>query len=343
MLSLFMRSSLLIAAAALASSCGDNHSVGADHARTIALSGTHSCVLRQAGLYCWGAGFAGQLGNESTSDSAVPVLATVAGEDIVEVAASTGRTCVRRSTGEVACWGDNALGQIGDGTRNARLVAGIAQGVDDAVQLAIDDATTCALRETGEVACWGGSPERAPDEGSLVPERIAGLSNIVELRGGVIDRYCARDSEGAVYCFRLENGAWTEPSAIAELQHAREIAVSGYHVMCAITEARDVVCYNLENGVSTKLEQSEGSVAIVGTSLVACAQNQSRGWTCWNILPPMLETVGSPALHVPDEEQLIEVAVGGFRVCAVREEGSVVCATAELGMPELVTVMGLPR
>jgi len=313
----------------------------AEVTRSIALSGSHGCAVREAGLYCWGQGFAGQLGNERTEDSDAPVHATAAGDDIVEVAASTGRTCVRRSTGEVACWGVNDHGQIGDGTRDDALVAATAIDIDDAVQLAIDDATTCVLRAGGAVACWGGSPEGSPEDGSVVPEPIAGLSGIVELRGSVLDTYCARDGDGAVYCFELDDGEWSEPAKVSGLSRARSIAVTGYNVMCAITEARGVACYNLESGVSTPLEQSEDSVALVGTSLVACAQRRSGQWTCWNILPPMLETVGSPAIRVPEEE-LVEVAIGGFRVCAVRQDASVVCATAELGAPQLMTLAGLP-
>jgi len=187
----------------------------------------------------------------------------------------------------------------------------------------------------------GGSPEGSPDDGSTVPEPIAGLSGIVELRGGVIDTYCARDADGAVYCFALDDGAWTEPARIAGLAHARAIAVTGYNVMCAITEARGVACYNLESGVSTPLEQSDDAVALVGTELVACAQRSTGHWTCWNILPPMLESVGSPPIYVPEDE-LIELAIGGFRVCAVRQDASVVCANAELGAPELLTLPGLP-
>jgi hypothetical protein len=310
--------------------------------RSIALSGTHGCALRQAGLYCWGRGFAGQLGNASTDDSELPVPATVAGDDIVEVAASTGRTCVRRSTGEVACWGVNDLGQIGDGTRRDALLAEAAIDIDDALQLAVDDGTTCVLRASGEVACWGGSPGGSPDDGSVVPELIAGLSDIVELRGAVLDTYCARDAEGAVYCFELDDGDWTEPARVAGLERARAIAVTGYNVMCALTEAQSVACYNLESGVTTPLEQSDDSVALIGTSLVACAHQSSGGWTCWNILPPMLESVGSPPLFVPEGEELVEVAIGGFRVCAVRRDDSVVCANAELGTVELVVLPGLP-
>jgi hypothetical protein len=74
---------------------------------SLAISPSHYCARRQAGLFCWGENFLGQLGTGDEQSSDVPVQATVAGADIVEIAAATGRTCVRRGSGEIACWGAN--------------------------------------------------------------------------------------------------------------------------------------------------------------------------------------------------------------------------------------------
>jgi hypothetical protein len=98
--------------------------------RTLALSPSHYCARQQAGLFCWGANFLGQLGDGTAMDSDVPIAASMAGADIVDVALASGRTCVRRSTGEVACWGANGSGQIGDGTRDDAPAAVAALGID---------------------------------------------------------------------------------------------------------------------------------------------------------------------------------------------------------------------
>src|SRR5688500_8697151 len=91
---------------------GEEAAAVGEHENLIATSATHACAVRKAGLYCWGQHIAGELGTNNTAGSDVPVLATVAGSDIAEVATNTGRTCVRRNSGEVACWGLNEQGQI---------------------------------------------------------------------------------------------------------------------------------------------------------------------------------------------------------------------------------------
>jgi hypothetical protein len=304
--------------------------------RSLATSATHSCALRRSGVYCWGSNFAGQLGTESDAgESEVPARVESAGEDIVEIAASSGRTCVRRSTGQLACWGANNYGQIGDGTREERRSAVMAMGVDDAVQLAMDDASTCVLREAGDVACWGNAPAGSPGAGSLVPVSIEGIEGAVELRGGVFETYCARGAEGWVRCFGFQGGGWTAPIEVAALQGVRAVALGGNEEICAITEARDIVCHNTTSGRTLALAHSERSVEIVGTSLVVCAMNEDGDWRCWNILTQLLDMIGSVAIEVPSDVQIVEAAPAGFNACVLRADRSIGCATATDNPPTL--------
>jgi hypothetical protein len=321
-------------------------STGAPIMRSIAMSAGHVCALRQTGLYCWGANFAGQLGTGDTMDSPdpTPAQAQVASEDALEVAASSGRTCIRRRDGEVACWGGNEQGQIGDGARTNSLAPASPEGIHDARQLAIDEISTCVLRADGSVACWGASPADAPSRGSLVPMAVPELSSVVELRGGVQGTYCARGQAGWVRCWRLQDGVWSAPALVDALSGARTIAVTFQDEVCGIAPSDQILCHNLDSGHDAALSGSQGAVELVSGLLSACARKQSGDWTCWNVLPPMLESTGSPPIEVHSEVPLLEIAIGGLRACALRADHAVVCADADsvTVAPELELVSDLP-
>ena len=310
--------------------------------RTLAMSATHTCAQRAAGLFCWGSNFAGELGNGDMQEALRPVQATLAGGDIVELGANSGRTCVRRSDGQVACWGLNEQGQIGDGTRVASLSPQPAVGIVDAEQLSVGNATTCVLHGGGMVSCWGGAHQNHPEYGSLVPQPIPGLPPLVELQTGVDDSYCGRADEGGVWCWKLLEGRWTPPASVADLAPAQDVAMMGHAVVCAITESGVVACHNLENGRTTPLQQSEGSVELVGTTLVAAARDEAGTWQVWNVLPIMLESIGSYPLALPIEGEFKELAVGGLSACVLRLDDAVLCANANDQPLEGRVVEGLP-
>lgn len=325
--------------------------VEGEHRNVVATSPTHSCALRKAGLVCWGQNIAGELGTGDLEASDAPVLAKVAGANIVEVATNSGRTCVRRASGEVACWGKNDQGQIGDGTRDDSLEPVAASGVSDAIAIAIDDLSSCVLRSDHSVACWGMSSERTPMRGSLKPKRIAGLDNIVELRNGMMGSYCARDKDKHVWCWRVKDDAWTEPKDYSELTGARTIALAAWDEVCVVGRGRTILCHNFDSGKTIPLERSEDSVAVVGAGgLAACGQSKSGSWQCWNVLAPMLETVGSKPIEVRSSVPIRDLEMGGFRVCALREDESVACIDAADAIAlfpppefaELPEVEGLP-
>ncbi len=91
----------------------------------------HSLALTSdGGLYAWGSNFKGELGNNSTADSTVPVAVdmtgVLAGKTIVQLAAGWNVSAVLDSTGTVYTWGDNASGTLGDGSSNTESRVAVA-------------------------------------------------------------------------------------------------------------------------------------------------------------------------------------------------------------------------
>lgn len=87
----------------------------------------HSLALCSDGtVAAWGVNANGQLGNNSTAFSTVPVainnFGALAGKTVVSVSAGHSHSVANCSDGSVVAWGNNASGQIGDGTTTERWV-----------------------------------------------------------------------------------------------------------------------------------------------------------------------------------------------------------------------------
>jgi alpha-tubulin suppressor-like RCC1 family protein len=85
---------------------------------TMSLGGSHACVIQNEKVKCWGINSKGQLGNNSTSDSPVPV-------DVVDLPGTPTAVAVSLKAGSYSCaiankklfcWGSNFGGQLGTGT-----------------------------------------------------------------------------------------------------------------------------------------------------------------------------------------------------------------------------------
>jgi alpha-tubulin suppressor-like RCC1 family protein len=96
----------------------------------IAAGSRHSLALCSDGtLAAWGYNFAGQVGDNSSTNRSYPVAvnttsgtSALAGKTVAGLAAGLGHSLVLCTDGSLAAWGSNAPGQIGDNTTTTRLV-----------------------------------------------------------------------------------------------------------------------------------------------------------------------------------------------------------------------------
>jgi len=98
-------------------------------ALAVAGAGTHACAIADGAggsgaVWCWGSNLVGQLGDGTTTTRVEPVTTMV--EDAIAIGAGgsaddgTGHSCAVRASGAVVCWGEGALGRLGnDGQADA--------------------------------------------------------------------------------------------------------------------------------------------------------------------------------------------------------------------------------
>ncbi len=118
-------------------------------------------LLDNGDYYNWGYNAAGQLGNGTTADSAVPVRVTLpAGVRQVfqgGSGAKNGQTVAILADGSVWAWGDNDRGQLGDGTRISSDVP-VRVAVPDRltfVKVSSGGYASYAIDGSGRLWAWG--------------------------------------------------------------------------------------------------------------------------------------------------------------------------------------------
>jgi hypothetical protein len=112
-------------------------------------------------------------------------------------------TCALTTGGGAKCWGDNSVGQLGDGTTTQHLtptdVSGLTGGV---AAIATGGSHTCALITGGGVRCWGGNYKGQLGNGTTThrstPTDVVGLTSAVAAIAAGQSHTCAVTTGGGV-------------------------------------------------------------------------------------------------------------------------------------------------
>jgi alpha-tubulin suppressor-like RCC1 family protein len=276
----------------------------------------HTCaVLSNGGLDCWGSNEFGQLGDGTTADRAVPAGVPATGWEVSAVSGGSVHTCAVLTNGMVRCWGDNSLGQLGDGTTVARLtpvtVSGLSGG-DAPVAHGVASVSTgaghsCTLTTAGGVECWGRNASGQLGDGTVTnrstPVPVAGLSTGVVFVAAGDTHTCALTVAGGIKCWgdnsygALGDGTTTSRSApvdVAGLTSGVARVAAGASFTCAVTTSGGLKCWgrnqagNLGDGTTANRAApvnvtglTTGVASVSTGSLHACAVSTTGGLTCW--------------------------------------------------------------
>jgi alpha-tubulin suppressor-like RCC1 family protein len=278
---------------------GGTDSSGVPAARVASVSaGTdHACAVTVDGAAkCWGYNASGQLGNDSTINSDVPVDVVGLSSGVVAIAAGTHHTCAVTQGGAVKCWGINDNGQLGDNTGTERHVPTDVVGLSSGVAaVSAGNGATCAVVTGGGVSCWGNNElftNYSPYLSSGVVAVSVGSADADELHA------CTLTSAGAVFCWgsNMEGQLGTPPAAPSGFtlsSGTREVS-AGQSFTCASTVTGAVDCWGSNMGLfgdfSTKSTVpvdvpgfSSGVVAISAGGAHACVVTSAGAAQCWGV------------------------------------------------------------
>ena len=158
--------------------------IGLTGVAAIAAGAHHSLAVTTDGrLYSWGSDQKGQLGVGGAPDGlrVLPVEVTALG-NVVAVDAFAATSIAALADGSVWAWGENRLGQLGDGTTVDRF-SPVPNGIANAVAVAAGGTASAALLDDGTVATWGSNNSGMLGSGlpgsRFTPGAVVNLTDIV--------------------------------------------------------------------------------------------------------------------------------------------------------------------
>ena len=312
---------------------------------------SHSCSIRR--LAACGAVLAAVACREDTSlptgprEPAVPEAASAPAPLVFRyISAGSGHTCGVTTSNKLYCWGDNFLGQLGDGTRTDHPLPTPVKSTLSWRNVSAGQDYTCAETTDDRAYCWGYSIYGRVGDGSqsqirTEPVAVLGDHRFRLVRAGVFHT-CGITRLNVAYCwgrndfYQLGDGTKIKnarPTRLLKNLQWRWISPGQYHT-CGVTTDSKAWCIgrNFEGQLGTgtggkTLAQVVGGIAwahVESGYFHTCGVTQAHMAYCWgqdwggNIgdgtasLTPRLSPV-----QVSGGLQFNQIVAGEFDTCGV--------------------------
>jgi alpha-tubulin suppressor-like RCC1 family protein len=206
--------------------------------------GLHACGVQGGAARCWGNNFRGQIGDQSTTQRALPVGVSGLDSGVARMGLGDSHSCAALLDGTARCWGQNNSGQLGDGSNSLRVIPVTVAGLAGVRSIDGGANHTCAVLNSGGLRCWG-----ANGSGQLGDGTTAGRTTAV-----VVQERSAPDAPTAVSAVAGDSNA-----SVSFTAPARDggLAILGYVVTASPGNAQSPLCPNspctvtgLQNGIS---------------------------------------------------------------------------------------------
>ena len=261
------------------------------------------------------------------------------GGRIISLALGTSHSCALRDNGRVLCWGNNARGQLGDGTLGAGgATPRQVQDISTATSIWAGSYATCATLADESSVCWGdGNSGQFGLPIAVYRSRPVAITTPAPARMFVFgDAFaCALLSDRTVACSganffdQLGTGSsLTEPvsafSRVPGLTGILDLAAGAEHA-CALRGDRTVVCWGRNNYLQVAPSGAErrtpsevlfvsNVTAISAGGYRSCALSEDGSSRCWGDVSPTFSS------------GVRTISAGTGSVCAVYRDGTVACA-----------------
>ena len=303
-----------------------------------------TCAVSTAGaVYCWGYDSSGQLGNNSTTQSTVPVAVStsgvLSGVTLTQVSAGDGAACALSATGAVYCWGAGSSGQLGNGSTSQSTTpvtvttSGVLSGVTlTQVSVSQEGSAACGLSSAGAAYCWGlgtsgqlgnnsTSSSSAPVAVTTTGTALAGAT-LASVSVGAASA-CALGATGAAYCWGSDSNGQLGNNSTSQSSTAVAVTTSGTLSGVTLTQ--------INAGASH-------TCALAAAGAAYCWGLDSNGQLGNNSTSQSTTAVAVSTSGVLSGVKVAQVSGGNASTCATDTNGAAYCwgqnSSGQLGNPD---------
>ena len=287
---------------------------------SVTAGGDHTCALMtEGGVKCWGYNFYGQLGDNTTTQRNNPSNVIGLSSGVSSVSAGYNHTCAVLTGGGVKCWGNNANGQLGDGTTSQRntpvdvLTTPSGAAITGISLVSAGGYSTCALTTAAGGKCWGGNASGNVGDGTILQRNtpvdvlvapdgapLGDLSQII-----IYGHACALTTSGHIKCWgyngygQLGDGTNVDRHNPVDLlfKTAQSIDITTPAPVSAVYGTSFTVVATASSGLEVAYSASggctnAGSTFTMTSGATACTINyEQAGNDIYAFAPPVMVTV----------------------------------------------------
>jgi alpha-tubulin suppressor-like RCC1 family protein len=280
---------------------------------------------------------------------------TILNDPSVRIATGPLFSCQINEDGTVRCWGDNSVGELGNGTTSSQPATTpvLVTGINTAIALALGTKHACALLASGTVRCWGSDNAGQLGDGrsgdgifSATSVPVNGISNAAAIGAGQ-DVTCAALAGGTLKCWGYngygEVGDGTQidrPVPVTVLTNVISMSGGAAHA-CALLADGTVRCWGLNyrgalgdgtdtNHFAPQLVPNVGNAIAISTGTFhSCALIADGTAKCWglNNFGQLGDgtTVSHVAIPVKNLSNAVAISAGDGYTCALLGNGTAKC------------------